>query len=297
MLEFWPIVLTVSGIATAGLFARAVRGHFVSQKLPPAMKGLVALSYLTLFAYLFALWTGGAPLWQRLVGLGLQMLAATLFNWARTTTLDSPFTAAFDTDEPKLLVKAGPYQFVRHPFYVSLYFILDRIVGRCERLDGVVLSIAISASYVFAAMLEEKKFEQSTLAADYQSYANNVGFFLPRLSALAKVVRLDGRRAAKKIFSSKAPITNHGRESAGRFLWRSPPFDDIFQPCGAQQAFWRLSRRSSTSLDASVAAADGGDTPLLAPSSIRSSPILNAFHCRIGVFATLSFPRLFVGER
>ena len=87
MLEFWPIVLTVSGLATSGLFARAVRGHFTSEKLPPAMKFLVALSYLG--AYSFTCWRcGPASLrcGKESSALALQIAAAGLFNWARTTT-------------------------------------------------------------------------------------------------------------------------------------------------------------------------------------------------------------------
>jgi protein-S-isoprenylcysteine O-methyltransferase Ste14 len=184
MQVLWSIVLTVSGLATASLFARAVRGHFVSQKLPPAMKALMALSYLALFAYLWALWTGEAAQWQRIVGLCLQIAAAGLFNWARTTTLANRITAAFDTDQPAFLVTAGPYRFVRHPFYVS-YIVCW--AGSSLAANSSILwtfCLVLSASYIAAALMEEKKFKESTLAADYQSYSEKVGFFFPKVLAL-----------------------------------------------------------------------------------------------------------------
>jgi protein-S-isoprenylcysteine O-methyltransferase Ste14 len=193
MFEFWPIVLTVSGLATSGLFAHAVRHHFVSEKLPPAMKLIVALSYLAIFVYLFALWTGVAPLWQRVAGLSLQFVAAGIFNWARTTTLANRLTAAFDTDEPTFLMKVGPYRFVRHPFYCSyITFWVGSSLG-CNSFFLYVLCVLLIASYVVAALLEEQKFKLSPFAVDYQIYAKKTGFFFPKIAALAGEDRPKGR--------------------------------------------------------------------------------------------------------
>jgi protein-S-isoprenylcysteine O-methyltransferase Ste14 len=186
MQVFWPIVLTVSGLATAGLFGRAVRGHFASQKLPPAMKALMALSYLALLTYFWALWTGEAAQWQRIVGLCLQIAAASLFNWARTATLPTRITAAFDTDQPTFLVTAGPYRFVRHPFYVSYVLCWAGSSLAANSLLLSTLSLMLVASYIVAALLEEKKFKASALADAYQSYSEEVGFCFPKVLALAR---------------------------------------------------------------------------------------------------------------
>ena len=157
------------------------------------MKFLVALSYLALFVYLLALWTGVAPLWQRIVGLGLQIAAAGLFNWARTTTLGARFTAAFDTDEPEFLVKAGPYRFVRHPFYVSyITFWVGSSLGGNSTILWLICLVLIG-SYIAAALFEERKFKNSKLAADYQHYSKIVGFFFPKLAALSRNARPEGR--------------------------------------------------------------------------------------------------------
>jgi protein-S-isoprenylcysteine O-methyltransferase Ste14 len=186
MQVFWPIVLTVSGLTIIGLFARAVHGHFVSQKLPPAMKVLVALSYLASFAYLWALWTGEAAQWQRIVGICLQFAAAGLFNWARTTTLANRITAAFDTDQPAFLVTAGPYRFVRHPFYISYIVCWAGSSLAANSLILWMLCLALSVVYIVAALIEENKFKESALAIDYKRYSENVGFFFPKVLALSR---------------------------------------------------------------------------------------------------------------
>lgn len=192
MAEFWPIILTVSGLAISGLFARAVRGHFVSPQLPPAMKLLVALSYLAMLVYLFALWTGAAPLWQRIASLCLQLVAVGLFNWARTTTLANRFTAAFDTDKPQFLVRAGPYRFVRHPFYVSYvtFWVGSSLGGNSPALW--LICLVLIGSYIVAALLEEKKFKASELAVEYRHYTKTTGFFFPRFPTLSKNDRAEG---------------------------------------------------------------------------------------------------------
>jgi len=193
MLEFWPIVLTVSGLATSGVFARAVRNHFVSKKLPPGMKLIVALSYLAIFVYLFALWTGAAAVWQRVAGLFLQIVAAGIFDWARTTTLNNRLTAAFDTDEPTFLMRDGPYRFVRHPFYCSyITFWIGSSLG-CNSFLLYVICVLLIASYVIAALLEEQKFKSSPFAVDYQNYVRETGFFFPKISTLATADRPKSR--------------------------------------------------------------------------------------------------------
>jgi protein-S-isoprenylcysteine O-methyltransferase Ste14 len=186
MLEFWPIVLTVSGLAISGLFGRAVRGHFVSEKLPPAMKALVALSSAAVLVYIYALWTGAAPLWQRAAGLALQLVAAGVFNWARTTTLTQRLAAAFDTVQPEFLMRAGPYRIVRHPFYFSyiLFWFGSSLAGNFIVLW--VICFALIVIYVVAARFEERKFMNSALADDYRRYSARTGFLFPKIAAFSK---------------------------------------------------------------------------------------------------------------
>ena len=157
------------------------------------MKALVALSYLAAVVYLFALWAGGGILWQRIAGLCLQIVAAGLFNWARKATLSNRFTAAFDTDEPKFLVKDGPYRFVRHPFYVSyvLFWLGSSLAA--NSLILWLLFMVLAAAYVTAALLEEMKFKKSSFADDYALYVRRTGFFFPRISAFARRGRPEGQ--------------------------------------------------------------------------------------------------------
>ena len=186
MLEFWPVVLTVSGAAASLSFARAIRGHFVSETLPSGMKMIVALSYLAIFVYFVTLWTGDAPAWARAAGLLLQGVGAALFHWAKAATQDNRLTAAFDVDAPQFLMRTGPYRFVRHPFYAAyIAFWLGSAAGAGSWVLWLIV-LVLAALYVIAARREEQKFENSGLAEDYRSYARRTGFLLPKFAALAK---------------------------------------------------------------------------------------------------------------
>jgi protein-S-isoprenylcysteine O-methyltransferase Ste14 len=196
-MQIWPIVLTVSGLTVSGQFAYAIRRHFVSEKLPLGMKLLAALSYLAILAYLYALWTSGARPWERLAGLVLQGVASLLFNWARRATQDSRLTAAFDTDEPRFLLTAGPYRFVRHPFYAS-YIVFW--VGSSVAANSWILWLlcgGLVAAYVIAARLEERKFQDSRLSDDYRGYRETTGFLIPNLAQTPKRQSLDDRSRLK----------------------------------------------------------------------------------------------------
>ena len=193
MRDFWPVVLTVSGLATSGQFALAIRRHFISEKMPPATKFLVALSYCAIFVYVFALWTGTAPAWQRVTGLCLQIVAASLFNWTKITTLGNQFTLAFDTDKPEFVMKMGPYRFVRHPFYISYitFWVGSSLGGNSPVLWLICLVLIVI--YVVAALLEERKFKNSPLADDYQTYSTKTGFFFPKFAVLSREDRPEDR--------------------------------------------------------------------------------------------------------
>src|SRR5262245_6651532 len=88
---------------------------------------------------------------------------------------------AFVEVAPELLVRRGPYRFIRHPFYVS--FVLAALAGTF--LSGqFVLALTViwvGGMYYWAAREEEDRFLKSEFAAQYAQYQSQTGMFLPRL--------------------------------------------------------------------------------------------------------------------
>ena len=116
-----------------------------------------------------------------LAGIALYCLSLVLFWWAVRVHRAAPPTHAFSNDLPQSLVREGPYQMMRHPFYSSYLFTLTAALVATQEWV-LLLPLAFMASiYWRAARLEEQKFEVSSLCASYRHYRATTGMFLPYL--------------------------------------------------------------------------------------------------------------------
>ncbi|RJF90035.1 isoprenylcysteine carboxylmethyltransferase family protein [Oleomonas cavernae] len=116
-----------------------------------------------------------------IAALVLYAISAALYLWAVSTTRRQRLSVAFSADQPQFLLTAGPYNFVRHPFYTAylLYWIAGVIAAKELWLIPTV--ILMGACFAAAALREEAKFADSPLGADYSAYRRRAGMFLPRL--------------------------------------------------------------------------------------------------------------------
>jgi protein-S-isoprenylcysteine O-methyltransferase Ste14 len=167
------------GLACFVAFGWAIKGHFrATGAMPMGMKLIGVSSLLGLLIFLWQLRDGVAA-WP--VVVGLFALALGLFSWTVHTTRFYPPTLAFDTDLPHILFCQGPYQYVRHPFYLSyMLFWTGTAIGAATPSAWAV-PLVMGALYYKAALREEQKFARSNLAPDYDVYRRQAGMFLPRL--------------------------------------------------------------------------------------------------------------------
>lgn len=116
-----------------------------------------------------------------ILALTLYAAAAGLYAWAVLTTRRQRLSVAFSGDQPAFLLTAGPYGFIRHPFYSAylLYWVAGVIAAREVWLIPTV--ILMGACFAAAALREEAKFAGSPLAGDYDRYRRRAGMFWPRL--------------------------------------------------------------------------------------------------------------------
>jgi protein-S-isoprenylcysteine O-methyltransferase Ste14 len=111
----------------------------------------------------------------------LYVCASGLFWAAVRATVRSPLSWAFSSDRPVHLVVAGPYRFVRHPFYTS--YLLAWLAGVVTTaFTPLGISLVVMA-YVFwkASEFEEGKFSKSQLADRYAAYKCKTARFIPLL--------------------------------------------------------------------------------------------------------------------
>lgn len=175
------IVISAVSITVIAQYTWAGKGHFSSDKLPLGAM-LISLVVLTtgLF-FLYLTWTGEQPLGAQVTGLALQLFSWWLFWRAISASREAKLRLAFDEEGPRGLVTVGPYRMVRHPFYTSyLIFWAGWALALWTPVALLPLVIIVTI-YTFAAVIEERKFAATHMAADYAEYRKATGFFWPRL--------------------------------------------------------------------------------------------------------------------
>jgi protein-S-isoprenylcysteine O-methyltransferase Ste14 len=138
------------------------------------ISGMVCVLFMGLF---YGLWVLPA-----VCGAILAPGAVMLYEWTRRTVVDRNFYVGLAGEVPPAVCDAGPYRYVRHPFYLSymVAFVAVAVAFPSFIVSAVcVLNIGL---FVYMALDDERVLLQSPLAADYKSYKLRVGMFLPRLA-------------------------------------------------------------------------------------------------------------------
>jgi protein-S-isoprenylcysteine O-methyltransferase Ste14 len=125
------------------------------------------------------------PAWPGLPVLATMAGSASgaVFAWACATVRRRQLSGAFCDDLPVELICEGPFRLVRNPFYAAYIAAHAMPLLATGSMWGLMPLTWMTALYLRAALLEERKFAHSRLAWDYGDYARRTGRFLPRLAA------------------------------------------------------------------------------------------------------------------
>jgi protein-S-isoprenylcysteine O-methyltransferase Ste14 len=119
------------------------------------------------------------PAWLRWTGIGLALITGFLFAWT-LHSLGRNLTDTVVTRKEHTLVIAGPYHWVRHPFYTSVAL---AVLG--TSLAAANAFLLITGSLLFLLQVIRTRKEEANLVArfgdDYRRYMQRTGRFLPRL--------------------------------------------------------------------------------------------------------------------
>ena len=175
-----PIIVALWGAACFACFAWGTLRHFVRRD--KESRGTWVISLLSLCGFSFFVWRvlhrALSPSW--IIGCLLFAVSVGLWGWALAATRTTPPTLAFTGDEPRFMLDAGPYRWVRHPFYSAYLLFWTGTAAATPGLSGWVAVLVLGAVYFVAARHEEGKFSRSALADRYAAYAARTGMFLPR---------------------------------------------------------------------------------------------------------------------
>jgi protein-S-isoprenylcysteine O-methyltransferase Ste14 len=121
--------------------------------------------------------------YEALCGAGLALISLVLYEWTRRTVIDRHFYTGLGGEVPTAVCDVGPYQFVRHPFYLSyMAAILGAVVAFPSLVTAAVCTLDI-ALFVYMAFDDERVLMRSGLAGAYEAYRKRVAMFLPRVRA------------------------------------------------------------------------------------------------------------------
>jgi len=119
------------------------------------------------------------PTWLRWFGVAVGFLAIPLLLWT-LTNLGTNLTDTVVTRRVHTMISAGPYRWVRHPFYVS--------VALCALANGLAAAnwfLLLTGTVVVALLVVRTRTEEEKLLLrfgdSYRHYMEQTGCFLPKL--------------------------------------------------------------------------------------------------------------------
>lgn len=179
LVGLWAQRLIRDGITRATFFTREEgfwNGFLIRALLSASTVGISV--YLVSPSYM--VWSHVSfPIWLRLVGLPVCIIAIALFFSAQKH-LGSAFSPTLTIKPDQVLVTSGPYKWVRHPMYIAFllswvgYFLLSAnwFIG----LTGVAAECII----MFLRTPREELILIANFRNDYRNYMQDVGRFFPR---------------------------------------------------------------------------------------------------------------------
>jgi protein-S-isoprenylcysteine O-methyltransferase Ste14 len=151
----------------------------------PARDGgalLGQISFISGMACVLGLGFYQALAWyQVLCGAVLAFCSVVLYEWTRRTVMDRNFYVALGGEVPATVCEAGPYRFVRHPFYLSYMTAFLGMVVAFPSVVSASVCVLNIALFVYMAFDDERVLVRSPLGADYLSYRARTRMFLPRV--------------------------------------------------------------------------------------------------------------------
>lgn len=114
------------------------------------------------------------------VGIVLVVVGAAVALWA-AFTLGSQFDLEPEVHRDHVVVRDGPYRFVRHPVYLGLGV---HLVGACLASGNLVLTLGVllvGLPLLYLRAYAEERLLRAELGPAYDAYAREVGMFVPRL--------------------------------------------------------------------------------------------------------------------
>ena len=171
----------VTGLILFAGFTWAVKYHFVSSAAPIRFWLLTVPPAANMAVFARELWRRQKSLEMLSLALVLFAVSAALFLWAvQASRATHRLKLIFEQDNPRFVLRSGPYAYIRHPFYASYnLFWLSCGLATLHTIN-LAYFLVLFPVYVVSALQEERGFKQSSRAAEYEQYRKTAGLFWPK---------------------------------------------------------------------------------------------------------------------
>ena len=168
--------------------ARLVKGQveYKESRFNTALRALIgAIFFLGVLVYIVRpdtlAWADLAlPQWVQWLGVVLGGISIPLLAWTQLA-LGSNFSPTLHVRQEHTLVTSGPYRYVRHPMYTSLFLSLSAILLLTRNwLVGGIPLVGLSVILLMRLPREERAMTEK-FGDEYREYVKRTGRFLPRV--------------------------------------------------------------------------------------------------------------------
>jgi protein-S-isoprenylcysteine O-methyltransferase Ste14 len=186
------LFLIIRGIFTviaqrSGLSINFTDGNNERQKAgkPGLLSIIIILSILGLLLFYIIYPVESNPLiitlpnWIRIIGICICTISLVLQVAIHKTYQDS-WLYAKKNNLRRILIKHGPYKWIRHPLYFSLILLLIGLALVMAYIPVIILAVCSVPLFQSEAINEEKEIRR-TLANEYDIYSKQTGRLFPKI--------------------------------------------------------------------------------------------------------------------
>lgn len=117
--------------------------------------------------------------WQRIIGGVCALIGIEYFHWTHST-LGKNWSTTIEVKKDHELIVGGPYKYIRHPMYASVYLIyVGFLILTANWLVGALLLAPFTLLYVSRVRSEEQMMLEK-FGEKYQEYMKKSGRLFPK---------------------------------------------------------------------------------------------------------------------
>ena len=134
------------------------------------------------------------PVWTRIIGLAIGILALVWFIWVHQS-LGNNLSVRLSIKDQHILITDGPYHWIRHPMYSAFYLLhIAVFLLTANWFIGLTWMAGLTV-IIFTRVKREEKMLLDQFGEQYHTYKDQTGMLLPRINRFFLKPRRDFKQS------------------------------------------------------------------------------------------------------